>query len=245
MTNTTTTTTWRSHPYYPPTAAIDYVPNASPLSVILGAFGGLIGAWVLGWLGLAKRISSAGKQGLSGADWFSVGWFALCGFLHIFFEGHFILNHASLASSQSLFSQLWKEYSLSDSRYLSSDPFMLCIESLTLLLWGPLSLLSVVLTARSTRRRSATEQTVRHLTQAAVSVAHLYGAALYYGTCGFAEHIRGEVYSRPEFLYYWVYYAGMNAPWGVVPIWLLWRSAKAIRGAFEAAERAQEERKGK
>jgi hypothetical protein len=76
----------------------------------------------------------------------------------------------------------------------------------------------VVLTARSTRRRSATEQTVRHLTQAAVSVAHLYGAALYYGTCGFAEHIRGEVYSRPEFLYYWVYYAGMNAPWGVVPI---------------------------
>jgi cholestenol delta-isomerase len=48
-------------------------------------------------------------------------------------------------------------------------------------------------------------------------VGHLYGVALYYGTCGFAEHMRGLSYSRPETLYYWGYYVGMNAPWVVVP----------------------------
>jgi hypothetical protein len=40
---------------------------------------------------------------------------------------------------------------------------------------------------------------------------------LYYGTCGFTEHMRGVSYSRPEGLYYWGYYVGMNAPWVVVP----------------------------
>lgn len=40
-------------------------------------------------------------------------------------------NHATLASSQDLFAQLWKEYALSDSRYLTSDHFMLCVETIT------------------------------------------------------------------------------------------------------------------
>jgi cholestenol delta-isomerase len=42
-----------------------------------------------------------------------------------------VLHHASIPGSQGLFAQLWKEYALSDSRYMVSDPFMLCIESLT------------------------------------------------------------------------------------------------------------------
>lgn len=42
-----------------------------------------------------------------------------------------MLYHDSLAGSQRLFAQLWKEYALSDSRYVTSDPFMLCIETLT------------------------------------------------------------------------------------------------------------------
>lgn len=79
--------------------------------------------------------------------------------------------------------------------------------------WGPLSLLTALFTARNQPR----EQGVRHLLQAVVCVGHLYGVALYYGTCGFAEHMRGMSYSRPEALYYWGYYAGMNAPWAVVP----------------------------
>lgn len=45
--------------------------------------------------------------------------------------GYFVANHDTLASSQHLFSQLWKEYALSDSRYLISDPFMLSVEAIT------------------------------------------------------------------------------------------------------------------
>lgn len=32
---------------------------------------------------------------------------------------------------QDLFGQMWKEYSYADSRYLTSDPFVLCMESVT------------------------------------------------------------------------------------------------------------------
>ncbi|KAL8966003.1 MAG: hypothetical protein Q9183_003574 [Haloplaca sp. 2 TL-2023] len=32
---------------------------------------------------------------------------------------------------QDFFGQLWKEYSWSDSRYLTSDPFVLCMETVT------------------------------------------------------------------------------------------------------------------
>lgn len=47
------------------------------------------------------------------------------------FPGYYIWHHDDLASLQSIFGQAWKEYSLSDSRYLTSDPFMLCIEFIT------------------------------------------------------------------------------------------------------------------
>lgn len=45
--------------------------------------------------------------------------------------GYFAYNHASMPSMQDLFGQLWKEYAMSDSRYLTSDPFVLCMETVT------------------------------------------------------------------------------------------------------------------
>jgi hypothetical protein len=55
----------------------------------------------------------------------------LAGFIHLFFEAYFVVNHESLTGSQELFGQLWKEYSLSDSRYLISDAFLVCMEAVT------------------------------------------------------------------------------------------------------------------
>jgi hypothetical protein len=46
-------------------------------------------------------------------------------------KGYFVLNYENIASLQGLFAQLWKEYSLSDSRYLTADPFMVAIETIT------------------------------------------------------------------------------------------------------------------
>lgn len=133
----------------------------------------------------------------------------------------------------TLFAQLWKEYTLSDSRYLTLDVFTVCVEAITVVCaptllemtlsmrrvpqypdltlrqkfaWGPLALLTLLAIIR--------DHPARHPSQIVICTAHLYGVALYYLT-NWAE---GVSYSRPEFLYYWVYYAGMNAPWVIVPL---------------------------
>lgn len=53
------------------------------------------------------------------------------------------------------------------------------------------------------------------------------------------EQLSGQVFSRPEFLYYWVYYAGFNAPWAVVPVWLLRDSWGVLKRAVEAAQKME------
>ncbi|KAG8166263.1 hypothetical protein KVR01_004815 [Diaporthe batatas] len=163
-------------------------------------------------------------------DKFVLGWFILCGSLHCFFEGYFVLNHAHLASSNDLFAQLWKEYALSDSRYLTSDPFMICVEAITAIVWGPLCFATAVSICRGGG--------LRYPLQIIVSLAHLYGVALYYSTCYANERYRGLVYSRPEFLYFWVYYAGFNAPWVVVPAAILINSVRAIQRSVVSINKA-------
>lgn len=75
--------------------------------------------------------------------------------------------------------------------------------------WGPLSLLTVLCVR--------TNHPSRHVFQIIVCVAHLYGVALYYATNWAEQRFHGVSYSRPEFLYFWVYYVGFNAPWAIVP----------------------------
>ncbi len=75
--------------------------------------------------------------------------------------------------------------------------------------WGPLSFAAAVSIAK--------DSSLRYPLQLLVSLAHLYGVTLYYATC-YAEHLyRNVSYSRPEVLYFGVYFIGMNAPWVVVP----------------------------
>jgi cholestenol delta-isomerase len=47
------------------------------------------------------------------------------------FEGYFMLNHNRMASAKDFFGQLWKEYALSDSRYMTADTMVLCMETIT------------------------------------------------------------------------------------------------------------------
>ena len=107
------------------------------------------------------------------------------------------------------FGQLWKEYSLSDSRYMTSDPFVLCMESITAVLWGPLSYTAAYLVA--------TQSAYRHPVQALVSTGQIYGDVLYYATSMFEHYFRGIAYCRPEAYYFWVYYFMMNFFWIVIP----------------------------
>ncbi|OIW33290.1 EBP-domain-containing protein [Coniochaeta ligniaria NRRL 30616] len=211
-----------SHPYFPKDALIpNYMPNTASLEVILRGFAGLIVVFIASGLYVAKRINPA----LQIDELAAVAWFLLCFFLHAFFEGYFVLYHNSLAASQSLFAQLWKEYALSDSRYMTSDPFMLCIESLTVLLWAPLCFAIVICIIDRNR--------MRYPLQIIMCVGHLFGVALYYGTCFFEYRYRGISHSRPEFLYYWVYYLGLNAAWVVLPAMYLFNGVWSVNSAMQ------------
>ncbi|TPX10851.1 uncharacterized protein E0L32_008240 [Thyridium curvatum] len=190
-----------SHPYYPPGVPMsNYQANVTPLPVVLASFGGLIGVTVVSALLGARKMNNS----LGATDQLLFCWFILC---------FFVLNHESLAGSQHLLAQAWKEYALSDSRYLTSDPFTVCVETITALVWGPCCLATAACIVRG--RKSAGG--LRQVLQIVTSLAHLYGVALYYSTCHFEYVRKGLSYSRPEPLYYWVYYVGFNAPWVVVP----------------------------
>lgn len=89
--------------------------------------------------------------------------------------------------------------------------------------WGPLSFATALSYARTGR--------LRHPLSIIVSVAHLYGVALYYSTCYAEEAYKGIVYSRPEWLYFWIYYVGFNAPWVFVPIGKQWFCPSAVKWA--------------
>jgi len=58
-------------------------------------------------------------------------WFVVCACIHLVFEGYFAYFHATMPEDDNIFAQLWKEYSLSDSRYLTSDPLVVCMERIT------------------------------------------------------------------------------------------------------------------
>ncbi|POR39374.1 3-beta-hydroxysteroid-Delta(8), Delta(7)-isomerase [Tolypocladium paradoxum] len=216
------------HPYFPPSALIPgFVPNESSVARLLPVFGCAVAAVAAAAYCLALRSRSR----LRPMDRFAAAWFALCAFLHLAFEGYYICNRTSVAGLQTTFAQLWKEYALSDSRYLTADVFTVCVETMTVVVWGPLCALTVLAVVRGSP--------TRHVNQVVVCTAHLYGVALYYAT-SWAEHrFTGVAHSRPEFLYFWVYYVGFNLPWAVVPLVLLYDSFSQIGMAFGALQEKQ------
>lgn len=89
------------------------------------------------------------------------------------------------------------------NRYLTKNTFVLCVETLTVLLWGP----GCFLVAALILQRSPW----RYPLQIIVSMGQLYGDALYYATSFFDHAVHGISYSRPEALYFWFYFVGCNA----------------------------------
>lgn len=127
MTNASTRT---PHPYYPRDLVLDhYVPNTNSVVKSLGhvliAFSTIVCLTIA--LARPKRHSTLQHPG----DRLTFFWFVLCGLIHTLFEGYFGIHHATLAGDQSPVGQVWKEYALSDSRYLTSDSFVLVVERIT------------------------------------------------------------------------------------------------------------------
>lgn len=150
--------------------------------------------------------------------------------------GYFSLNFADMAGRTDIFGQLWKEYSLSDSRYLTQDPFVVCMETVTAFLWGPLSFLCAYSIVK--------DLPMRHPLQIIISLGQLYGDILYYATCSFNEIIYQVVYCRPESIYFWAYYFLCNFFWIVIPAGLIFSSIGKISSAFSELKAIKATKKG-
>ncbi|GAM91645.1 hypothetical protein ANO11243_096970 [Dothideomycetidae sp. 11243] len=221
------------HPYYPIGVPIaGYLANESSVPYLLGVFAAGCAVIFSGAYVVTKSL----RPRISTGELLTVMWFVLSGSIHLWFEGYYALNQAHMGGLQTLFGQLWKEYALSDSRYLTQNAFVLCMESITAAFWGPLCYVVAGMIA--------TDHDLRHPLQALVSLGQIYGDVLYYATSMFDHYMLGTTYSRPEAFYFWGYYVLMNAFWIVIPGWLLFNSIKASGEAFKVVRTLQAGKKG-
>lgn len=194
------------HPYFPLDAQIPgYAANEWSVPALLGVFFGVCTALFTATYFLAKRIQPTLRSG----ELLTIMWFVLSGAIHLFFEGYYAANYATLGAKQTLIGQMWKEYAFSDSRYLTQNAFVLCMETVTAVCWGP----GCLLVAALIMLRSPW----RHPVQTIVSMGQLYGDALYYATAVFDHFVAGVTYSRPEAFYFWFYFVLMNFFWILIP----------------------------
>jgi len=228
MSNVTGSLMITNHPYYPLEVEIaSYLANEYSVPFLLGVFFSLCAGIVAFTRGWVRNF----HPGLPGREKAAIWWFVISGAIHLFFEGYFSLNHFQMGPAQDLFGQLWKEYALSDSRYLTSDPFVLCMETVTAFTWGPICLLLPFLITNS--------HPLRHPLQIIVCVGQIYGLILYYATSMFDHYYKEVTYSRPEFLYFWFYYFFMNFIWMVFPGMLLVSSVRTIAKTMEKVEKQE------
>lgn len=222
------------HPYFPIGLALPtYAANSLPASTLVPIF-----AAGCAFIFLTTYITiQQTRPGLSNGAIATALWFVLCGFIHLFFEGYFAYNAFDMVSKMDIFGQLWKEYSLSDSRYMTQDSFVVCMETITAAFWGPLSFVCAYCIV--------TDHPLRHPLQLITSLGQLYGDVLYYATCTFSSVVFEVVYCRPERMYFWAYYVLCNAFWIVIPFMLLMGSVEEITRVFAQAKEAQKEKKSR
>ena len=194
------------HPYFPiGTELTGYEANEWSVKILLGIFFSTCAILAVATYFFVKST----RPRLTKGERFTTAWFVVSGGIHIVFEGYYATHFATLATKQTILGQLWKEYALSDSRYLTDNAFVLCMEMFTAVFWGPGCLLLAALAMR--------RHPLRYPLQMLVSTGQLYGVILYYGTCAFDHYWTGLTYSRPEPFYFWFYFVFMNFIWVAIP----------------------------
>ncbi|XP_056130896.1 3-beta-hydroxysteroid-Delta(8),Delta(7)-isomerase [Lampris incognitus] len=197
------------HPYWPRNLSIpSYVANDRSMSEILVFLFSVSGVFLLVTWVITGLEGTNGRMGI----WrrLALCWFAVCGFIHSVIEGWFSLYYESIPADQRLLSQLWKEYSKGDSRYVIGDNFTVCMETVTAWLWGPFSFWAVF--------SFLTNKPYRFVLQLIISLGQLYGAVLYFYT----EHRDGYAHSELGHpIYFWFYFVFMNVLWIIIPLVLI------------------------
>ncbi|MEQ2308234.1 hypothetical protein AMECASPLE_026135 [Ameca splendens] len=156
--------------------------------------------------------------------------------VHLTLEGPFVYMSlvGTVEESEGPLAELWKEYGKADTRWLVSDPTIVSVEILTVVLD---SLLGVLLIHAVLR-----DKYYRHFLQVTLSVCELYGGWMTF--C--PEWLLGSPHlntSNP--LYLWLYLVFFNGLWVLVPILLLvqsWLRLKGLHAVREDATRADKKK---
>ncbi|KAJ3204566.1 hypothetical protein HDU82_005761 [Entophlyctis luteolus] len=207
------------HPYFPRHLSLPhYRPSHISMQYTLATlFSAIAVVQTVAWILISRKTKDRNTRLL-------FLWFVTCSGIHGVLEGYFAWTNRTIANDQTVLSAMWKEYAMSDSRYMSSDPFVVIMEGCTAALWGPLALLCAYLLYVG--------HPARYLAQLMLSMGQLYGLLLYYGT----EIFDAFVHTSPAPLHYWVYFWGFNAPWFVVPALILANTGRTIVRACAAAQ---------
>ncbi|RKO89576.1 EBP domain protein [Blyttiomyces helicus] len=211
----TTTNTTLPHPYYPQTLLLPhYIPPQLTMPEILTTFFGAVAVIFLASWTLATRRSLPVSTRLVFV------WFVACGFIHGVLEGYFAFNNREIAGQTFFLAELWKEYAYSDSRYMSSDSFVVIMEGITAALWGPGSFMVAY--------AIYTNSPARHILQFLISTGQLYGDVLYYLT----TLLEGAPHCSQSPFHFWFYFVFLNSFWIVIPLALMVSSARVMYGAL-------------
>ncbi|KAK6174416.1 hypothetical protein SNE40_017697 [Patella caerulea] len=218
------------HPYFPTDISLQhYVPNDKALSVLLGGFSGVLFTFIAGvWIYSGRST----KPTFSLLERVRLCWFVMCGVIHTFLEGYLCVFHATIAGEMTFLAQIWKEYSKSDSRYLTSDTFVICMESITAAVVGPLAFLALA--------AFLWNSSYRYIIQLALSICQLYGVVLYFMT-EIKEDFLHSDHSNP--MYFWLYFAFMNTLYIVVPLMLIVQATMKLAQSQSAADRSLKQTK--
>jgi EXPERA (EXPanded EBP superfamily) len=132
------------------------------------------------------------------------------------------------------FAALWMEYAKADSRWAVSDPTVISLELLTVLIGGPLAAYICLLIQR------------KQLGSAAFWMVVLGTAEIYGGWMTFApEWLTGSYnLDTQDPMHLWVYLVFFNGLWVVFPLWAVAWSYGQMKVAFEVKARVDGESKG-
>ncbi|XP_031217794.1 emopamil-binding protein-like [Mastomys coucha] len=154
-------------------------------------------------------------RGRSAVERWVLAWLCYDSLVHFVLEGAFVYLSivGNVADSQGLIASLWKEYGKADTRWLYSDPTIVSVEILTVVLDGFLALVLIYAIVK--------EKYYRHFVQIALCVCELYGCWMTF----FPEWLVGSPsLNTSSWLYLWVYLVFFNGVWVLIPGLLLWQS---------------------
>uniref|UniRef100_A0A3P8SGE5 EBP like n=2 Tax=Amphiprion TaxID=80969 RepID=A0A3P8SGE5_AMPPE len=140
--------------------------------------------------------------------------------VHLTLEGPFVYMSlvGTVETSEGPLAELWREYSKADSRWLVSDPTIVSVEILTVVLDSLIGLLLIHAVLK--------DKYYRHFLQVALSVCELYGGWMTF--C--PDWLMGSPHlDTSSQLHLWVYLGFFNGLWVLVPVLLLVQSWFCLR----------------